>query len=40
MTLPRMYRIRQKINAPVVADVAVAVRADITWLDLGPRLKR
>jgi len=40
MPLPRMYRIRQKINPPVVADVVAAVRAEITSLDLGPRLKR
>ena len=40
MPLPRMYRIRQKINPPVVADVAAAVRAEITSLDLRPRLKR
>jgi hypothetical protein len=40
MTLPKMYRIRQKLDPPVVADVAAAVRAEIDKLDLRPRLKR
>ncbi|MBI4842508.1 MAG: hypothetical protein HY803_15855, partial [candidate division NC10 bacterium] len=39
MTLPKMYRIRQKLDAPAVADVAAAVRAEIAALDLRGRLK-
>jgi hypothetical protein len=39
MTLPKMYRIRQKLDPPVVPDVAAAVRAEIGKLDLRPRLK-
>ncbi|HSB70319.1 MAG TPA: lactate racemase domain-containing protein, partial [Candidatus Methylomirabilis sp.] len=39
MILPKMYRIRQKLDPPVVADVAAAVRAEIARLDLGGRLK-
>jgi hypothetical protein len=39
MQLPAMYRIRQKLNPPVVADVAAAVRAEIDGLDLSGRLK-
>ena len=39
MILPKMYRIRQKLDPPVVADVAAAVRAEIATLDLGGRLK-
>ena len=39
MSLPRMYRIRQKLDPPVVADVAAAVRAEIAKLDLRGRLK-
>jgi hypothetical protein len=39
MILPRMYRIRQKLDPPVVADVAAAVRAEIARLDLQTRLK-
>ena len=39
MTLPRMYRIRQKLDPPVVADVAAAVRAEIGRLGLRSRLK-
>jgi hypothetical protein len=35
-----MYRIRQKLDPPVVTDVAAAVRAEIGKLDLQPRLKR
>jgi len=38
--LPKMYRIRQKINPPVVADVAAAVQAEVASLDLGARLER
>jgi hypothetical protein len=34
-----MYRIRQKLDPPVVADVAAAVRAEIGKLDLRGRLK-
>ena len=37
MTLPRMYRIRQKVDPPVVADVAAAVRAEIGKLPLAGR---
>jgi hypothetical protein len=37
MTLPRMYRIRQKVDPPVVADVAAAVRAEIAKLPLVGR---
>jgi len=39
MTLPKMYRIRQKLDPPVVANVAAAVRAEIAKLDLHGRLK-
>jgi hypothetical protein len=39
MTLPAMYRIRQKIDPPFVPDVAAAVRAEIGKLGLGGRLK-
>ncbi len=39
MILPKMYRIRQVQNPPVVEDVASAVRAEILRLDLGRRLK-
>ncbi len=39
MQLPSMYRIRQKLNPPVVTDVAAAVRAEIAALNLGARLK-
>jgi hypothetical protein len=37
MTLPRMYRIRQKVDPPVVADVVAAVRAEIGKLSLAGR---
>ena len=37
MTLPQMYRIRQKVDPPVVADVAAAVRAEIGKLPLAGR---
>jgi len=37
MTLPRMYRIRQKVDPPVVADVAAAVRTEIGKLSLAGR---
>jgi len=40
MILPKMYRIRQKLDPPVVPDVAAAVWAEIAKLDLRPRLKR
>ena len=40
MILPKMYRIRQKLDPPVVPDVAAAVRAEIGKLDLRPRLRR
>jgi hypothetical protein len=39
MTLPKMYRIRQKLDPPVVGDVAAAVRAEIGRLGLRSRLK-
>lgn len=39
MILPKMYRIRQKIDPPVVADVVAAVRAEIRALNLQGRLK-
>ncbi len=39
MILPKMYRIRQKLDPPVVADVAGAVRAEMAKLDLRSRLK-
>ena len=39
MILPKMHCIRQKLNPPVVADVAAAVRAEIDGLHLGDRLK-
>jgi hypothetical protein len=39
MRLPQMYRIRQKVDPPVVADVAAAVRAEIGKLSLAGRLK-
>jgi len=38
MILPKMYRIRQKIDPPVVPDVAAAVRAEIRSLHLQGRL--
>ncbi len=40
MTLPQMYRIRQKVDPPVVADVAAAVRAEIGKLSLAGRFAR
>ena len=40
MTLPQMYRIRQKVDPPVVADVAAAVRAEIGKLSLAGRVAR
>ena len=39
MTLPKMYRIRQKLDPPTVTDVAAAVRGEIAKLDLRGRLK-
>src|SRR5512144_1403837 len=39
MILPRLYRIRQKLDPPAIADVAAAVRAEIGTLDLAGRLK-
>lgn len=39
MALPKMYRIRQKLDPPVVPDVAAAVRTEIGTLDLRDRLK-
>ena len=40
MTLPQMYRIRQKVDPPVVADVAAAVRTEIGKLSLAGRCAR
>ena len=38
MILPTMYRIRQKVDPPVVKDVASAVRTEIRKLNLeAPR---
>jgi hypothetical protein len=39
MTLPKMHRIRQKVDPPVVADVASAVRTEIGRLQLAGRLR-
>jgi Lactate racemase N-terminal domain len=39
MILPKMYRVRQKLDPPVIADVAAAVRAEIGKLNLTGRLK-
>jgi len=39
MILPKMYRIRQKLDPPVVPNVAAAVRTEIGTLDLRGRLK-
>lgn len=39
MILPKMYRVRQKLDPPVVADVSAAVRAEIGKLKLTGRLK-
>lgn len=39
MILPKMYRIRQKVDPPVVTDVASAVRDEIHRLQLGPRVR-
>lgn len=39
MILPKMYRIRQRLDPPVVADVTAAVRAEIAKLDLRTRLR-
>lgn len=39
MTLPKMYRIRQKLDPSTVTDVAAAVRGEIAKLDLRGRLK-
>jgi hypothetical protein len=39
MILPTMYRIRQRVDPPVVADVAAAVTAEIRALNLVGRLK-
>jgi len=39
MLLPKMYRIRQRVDPPVVADVASAVRAEIHKLELARRMK-
>ncbi len=38
MILPQMYRIRQKLDPPVVADVASAVRAEIAQAGPGGRV--
>jgi len=39
MSLPKMYRIRQRLDPPVVADVAAAVRAELGRLHIRSRLK-
>ena len=39
MLLPKMHRIRQKVDPPVVADVAMAVSAEIRKLNLAGRVK-
>jgi hypothetical protein len=39
MLLPTMYRIRQKVDPPVVKDVASAVRTEIRKLSLERRVK-
>jgi hypothetical protein len=39
MNLPKMHRIRQKIDPPFVPDVAEAVRTEIRKLNLATRLK-
>ena len=39
MLLPKMHRIRQKVDPPVVADVAMAVAAEIRKLNLAGRVK-
>jgi hypothetical protein len=39
MILPTMYRIRQRVDPPVVADVAAAVTAEIRALNLVGRLQ-
>ncbi len=39
MKLPAMYRVRQKIDPPFVADVPAAVRAEIRGLHLEGRVK-
>ena len=39
MLLPNVYRIRQRVDPPVVVDVASAVRAEIHKLQLARRMK-
>jgi len=39
MLLPKMHRIRQKVDPPVVADVAAAVASEIRKLNFAGRLK-
>ena len=39
MLLPTMHRIRQKVDPPVVADIAMAVSAEIRKLNLAGRVK-
>jgi len=39
MLLPKMHRIRQKVDPPVVADVAAAVTSEIRKLNFAGRLK-
>ncbi|HEX7513005.1 MAG TPA: hypothetical protein VF464_06500, partial [Candidatus Methylomirabilis sp.] len=39
MLLPKMHRIRQKVDPPVVADVAAAVTSEIRKLNLAGRMK-
>ncbi len=39
MNLPAMHRVRQKLDPPFVADVAAAVRGEVSGLNLAGRLK-
>ena len=39
MTLPRMFRVRQTFSGPRLDDIPAAVRAALTKLDLGKRIK-
>ena len=39
MLLPKMHRIRQKVDPPVVVDIAMAVSAEIRKLNLAGRVK-
>ena len=39
MSLPRMFRLRQRFDAPSVADVAGEVERELTRLDLGEKVR-